>query len=62
MNSIFAIGTVVPLFIIIGLYIGFGLDRVAIKKTKQWGRRVQWLAGIVFLLWGISDTYTYWTL
>lgn len=60
--SIFAIGTTMPLLFFIGIYIGIGLDRVMIKKAKQWGRMIQWAAGILFVLWGISDTVTYWTL
>jgi cytochrome c-type biogenesis protein len=59
--SVFAVGTAMPLLLFVGLMIGFGLDRVLIKKMKQWGRWVQKFAGILLVLLGIGDTLTYWT-
>lgn len=59
---VFAIGTALPLLLFFGLYIGFGLDRIMVKKTRVWGGYIQKFAGILFILLGISDTLTYWTL
>src|SRR5699024_8432424 len=60
--SLFAIGTAIPLFIIFGLYFGFGLDKIMVKKLKKWGGLIQMATGIFFIVWGVSDTFTYWTL
>ncbi|MDT3701291.1 MAG: sulfite exporter TauE/SafE family protein [Thermincola sp.] len=59
---VFAVGTAIPLLLFIGLSIGIGLDRMVVKKAKNWGRRMQIAAGVLFTLLGISDTITYWTL
>ncbi|HUC91782.1 MAG TPA: sulfite exporter TauE/SafE family protein [Paenibacillus sp.] len=60
--SVFALGTAVPFLLFAGLAVGFGLDRLLIKRAKNWGGWVQKLAGVFFLLLGISDTITYWTI
>lgn len=60
--TVFAVGTAIPLLLISGLYFGFGLDRWMIKRTKKWGSVIQKMAGVFFILWGMMDTYTYWTL
>lgn len=60
--SVFALGTAVPFLLFAGLAVGFGLDRLLIKRAKHWGGWVQKLAGVFFLLLGISDTITYWTI
>lgn len=59
---IFAVGTAMPFLLFAGLTFGFGLDRVMVKRTKRWGGWIQKLAGVFFILLGISDTLTYWTL
>ncbi len=59
---VFAVGTAMPLLLFSGLAVGFGLDRVMVKRARQWGTRIQRLAGALFILLGISDTLTYWTL
>lgn len=59
---IFAVGTAMPLLLFFGLYAGFGLDKVMVKKAKGWGGLLQKAAGALFVLLGISDTLTYWTL
>jgi cytochrome c-type biogenesis protein len=59
---IFAFGTAMPLLLFISLYIGFGFDRYVLKRAKQWGHVIQKAAGGLFILLGISDTLTYWTL
>jgi len=57
---VFAIGTALPLLVIFGLYFSFGLDRISIKLVKRWGERIQQAVGIILILWGMGDTYTYW--
>lgn len=59
---VFAVGTAMPLLLFAGLAVGFGLDRRMIKRAKTWGKRVQIGAAVLFILLGISDTLTYWTL
>lgn len=58
---LFALGTAVPFLLFLGLSYGFGIDAY-VKKAKVMGRNVQWLAGAVFILLGILDTLTYWTI
>ncbi len=60
--SVFAIGTAMPFLLIAGFAVGFGLDRVIVKRAKRWGLWIQKLAGVLFIVLGISDTLTYWTL
>jgi cytochrome c-type biogenesis protein len=59
---VFAIGTAMPLLLFAGLVVGFGMDQMMVRKTRQWGRWIQILAGLLFIVLGISDTITYWTL
>lgn len=58
--SIFAVGTALPLLLFFAIMIGFGLDRVVMKKVKVWGRWVHKLSGVLLIVLGISDTLTYW--
>lgn len=60
--SIFAVGTAMPFLLFAGLTVGFGLDRVMIKRARRWGSRIQKLAGLLFIMFGIADTMTYWKL
>jgi cytochrome c-type biogenesis protein len=62
LTPIFAIGTAMPLLFFFSLYIGVGMDRFMMKKAKAWGKRIQVATGIFFVLLGISDTITYWTI
>lgn len=59
---VFAIGTSLPLFIFIGLYIGMGLDRWVIKRARSWGGWIQKGVGVFFVLLGLLDTLTYWSI
>lgn len=59
---IFALGTTMPLLVFLALYLGGGLDKFFLKKAKKWGTVLQKIAGILFILLGIADTITYWTL
>lgn len=60
---IFALGTTMPLFIIISVIWYFNLGGVMIrKKGKKLGLIVQRLAGIFLILIGVIDTMTYWNI
>lgn len=59
---VFAVGTAMPFLLFAGLTVGFGLDRVMIKRARRFGSWIQKAAGIFFIIFGISDTLTYWTL
>jgi cytochrome c-type biogenesis protein len=59
---VFAAGTAMPFLLFAGLTVGFGLDRVMVKRTRRWGMWIQRLAGIFFIIFGISDTMTYWNI
>jgi len=59
--SVFAVGTAMPFLLFAGLTVGFGLDRVMVKRSKRWGNWIQKLAGVFFIFLGISDTLTFWT-
>lgn len=60
--SVFAIGTAMPFLLFAGLAVGFGLDRVMVKRARRYGLWIQRLAGVLFMVLGVSDTLTYWTL
>lgn len=60
--SVFAVGTAVPFLLIAEFTVGLGLNRVMVKKTKTIGIWIQKAAGILFIVLGIGDTLTYWTL
>lgn len=59
---IFAIGTAMPFLLFAGLAVGFGLNRMMIKKSKIWGKWIQIIAGVIFIVFGVIDTMTYWSL
>ncbi|MDR6998273.1 sulfite exporter TauE/SafE family protein [Neobacillus niacini] len=58
--SIFAIGTSLPLLIFMFMVWFLGMDGTIMKKSRQFGLRVQKTAGAFLLLLGIFDTMTYW--
>jgi cytochrome c-type biogenesis protein len=60
--SVFALGTALPLLLFFGLILGFGMEKLLIKKMKVWSRWVQKGLGVILIILGISDTLTYWTL
>lgn len=60
--SVFAAGTAMPFLLFAALAVGFGLDRVIVKRAKRFGIWIQRLAGVTFLLLGAGDSITYWTL
>jgi len=60
--SIFALGTALPLLIVIFIIWYLGGSGMLLKKGRKLGTFVQRLAGILMLLLGIFDTLTYWSL
>ncbi|WP_257345725.1 sulfite exporter TauE/SafE family protein [Pseudalkalibacillus decolorationis] len=60
--SIFAIGTSVPVIIVVFLIWYFGLSGSILKKSRKFGLFIQRLSGVFILILGILDTITYWTL
>ena len=60
--SIFALGTALPLLIVIFIIWYLGGGGIFMKKGRKFGTFVQRLAGILMLLLGIFDTLTYWSL
>jgi len=60
--SIFALGTALPLLIVIFIIWYLGGSGVLMKKGRKFGTIVQRIAGIFMLILGILDTFTYWSL
>ncbi|WHY84614.1 sulfite exporter TauE/SafE family protein [Neobacillus novalis] len=60
--SIFAVGTALPLLIVISLIWYLGGSGALMKKGRRVGTIIQQIAGAVILLLGIFDTITYWSL
>ena len=59
---IFALGTAIPLLIVILIIWYLGGSGVLMKKSRKFGTTVGRLAGILMLLIGIFDTLTYWSI
>lgn len=60
--SIFAIGTSVPLLVLILLIWYFGAGGSMMKKSRKFGSIVQKTAGWGMIIIGILDTIAYWTI
>ncbi|MEH7356903.1 sulfite exporter TauE/SafE family protein [Neobacillus drentensis] len=60
--SVFALGTALPLLIVIFIIWYLGGSGVLMKKGRKFGTIVQRFAGIIMLFLGIFDTMTYWSL
>lgn len=58
--SVFAIGTSLPLIIVMVIIWFLGVDGALMKKSKKTGALIQKGAGIVLILLGVLDTITYW--
>ncbi|WML44941.1 sulfite exporter TauE/SafE family protein [Neobacillus sp. PS3-40] len=58
--SIFAIGTSLPLVIIMLIIWFLGIDGALMRKSRRLGAIVQKSAGIFLILLGVIDTITYW--
>lgn len=59
---IFAVGTAIPFLLILIAASGLGINLASIKKSRRWGNFIQIICGYLFILLGIADTWTYWTL
>lgn len=59
---IFAVGTAIPLLIVIFIIWYLGGSGVVMKKGRKLGLSIQRIAGVLMLLLGIFDTITYWSL
>jgi cytochrome c-type biogenesis protein len=58
--SIFAIGTSLPLIIVMVIIWFLGVDGALMKKSRKAGGVVQKFAGVILLVIGVLDTLTYW--
>jgi cytochrome c-type biogenesis protein len=59
---IFALGTAIPLLIVIFIIWYLGGSGAVMKKGRKIGSVIQKFSGIVILVLGIFDTITYWSL
>lgn len=59
--SIFAIGTALPLLLIIFIIWYLGGSGLLMKKSRKLGTVIQRIAGIGMILLGILDSITYWS-
>lgn len=59
--SIFALGTAIPLLIVVFIIWYLGGSGILMKKGRKIGIIVQRIAGVFMLIIGIFDTLTYWS-
>ncbi|WP_349407474.1 sulfite exporter TauE/SafE family protein [Pseudalkalibacillus sp. SCS-8] len=59
---VFAIGTSIPVVLILFLMWYFEINRNLLKKSRRIGSIIQKTAGVFIILIGILDTITYWTI
>jgi cytochrome c-type biogenesis protein len=59
---VFALGTAIPLLIVIFIIWYLGGSGVVMKKGRKFGMMIQRTAGLLMLVLGILDTLTYWSL
>jgi cytochrome c biogenesis protein CcdA len=59
---VFALGTAIPLLIVILIIWYLGGSGTLMKKGRRFGTVIQRIAGILMLILGIFDTITYWSL
>jgi cytochrome c-type biogenesis protein len=57
---VFALGTILPILFIMGIFFVIGIDQMFIRKSRRIGQVVQKTAGVVFVLIGINDILAYW--
>lgn len=60
--SIFAFGTALPLILFIFIIWYLGGDGLLMKKGRKFGASIQRVSGILIILLGLFDTFTYWSL
>jgi len=58
----FALGTAIPLLVVIFVIWYLGGSGVIMKKGRKLGMVIQRISGVLMLLLGIFDTVTYWSL
>jgi cytochrome c-type biogenesis protein len=58
---IFAIGTSLPLIIVMLIIWFLGVDGALMKKSRKFGALIQKIAGILLLIVGFLDTINYWS-
>jgi len=59
--AIFALGTTLPLLVFTSIFLfGSELAEFYVKKMKYLDRYVRRIAGVIFLLAGVNDTFLYW--
>ncbi|MFE8699501.1 sulfite exporter TauE/SafE family protein [Cytobacillus sp. FJAT-54145] len=59
--SVFAIGTALPVLVVLSIIWLFGFDGLLMKKSRKIGWIVQKFAGTLMILIGLLDTITYWS-
>ncbi|GKV66901.1 MULTISPECIES: sulfite exporter TauE/SafE family protein [unclassified Sporosarcina] len=59
---VFGIATSLPLILLFFLIWFFDAKRLVMKKSMRAGRMVQILAGVLLVIIGIIDTFTYWSI
>jgi len=59
--TIFAIGTSLPLIIVMLIIWYLGVEGALLKKSRRFGTIVQKIAGLLLVLVGLLDTITYWS-
>jgi cytochrome c-type biogenesis protein len=60
--TVFALGTALPLLIVILIIWYLGASGVLMKKGRKFGTIVQRIAGLFMVILGVFDTLTYWSL
>lgn len=60
--SVFALGTALPLLIVILIIWYLGGSGMLMKKGRKFGSIVQRIAGVFMVILGLFDTLTYWSL
>ncbi|MDR6224031.1 urease accessory protein UreH domain-containing protein [Desmospora profundinema] len=60
--AVFAIGTSIPVLMLVTLGSIIGLDGTVIRRSRRFSRTVSVITGLVLILLGLFDTWTYWTL
>ena len=60
--AVFGVATSLPLLFLFFLIWFFDAKRLIMKRSMTFGRIIQRLAGIILILVGVSDTFTFWTI
>ncbi|QOR67337.1 sulfite exporter TauE/SafE family protein [Cytobacillus suaedae] len=60
--SLFAVGTTLPLLLVMVLIWYFGASGVVLRKSRKVGANLQRIAGVLLIIIGLFDSITYWTM